>query len=148
MPSIIPGYVYSLFAALIVGTIIVAGCSAIMANVKNTAETQQLKNIETYVATQSAILINQAKTTDANSTLSLSVPTQIGNQQYWIRIENDSTSAWIEAGLGTTIVSSGQETYIPAQVAAQGTYISSNGGRALLSCQVEDQTIFITLTNG
>jgi uncharacterized protein (DUF1697 family) len=121
MPSIIPGYVYSLFAALIVGTIIVAGCSAIMANVKNTAETQQLKNIETYVATQSAILINQAKTTDANSTLSLSVPTQIGNQQYWIRIENDSTSAWIEAGLGTTIVSSGQETYIPAQVEAQGT---------------------------
>ena len=148
MPSIIPGYVYSLFAALIVGTIIVAGCSAIMANVKNTAETQQLSNIRTYVATQSAILIDQAKNSNVNSTLSLSVPTQIGNQQYWIRIENDSSSAWIEAGLGTTIVSSGQETYILAQVAAQGTYISSNGGRAFLSCQVEDQTVFLTLTNG
>jgi hypothetical protein len=148
MPSIIPGYVYSLFAALIVGTIIVAGCSAIMANVKNTAETQQLSNIRTYVATQSAILINQAEISKANSTLSLSVPTQIGNQQYWIRIENDSTSAWIEAGLGNTIVSSGQETCIPAQVAAQGTYISSSGGMAFLSCQVEDQAIFLTLTNG
>ena len=95
-----------------------------------------------------AILIDQAKNSNVNSTLSLSVPTQIGNQQYWIRIENDSSSAWIEAGLGNTIVSSGQETYILAQVAAQGTYISSNGGRAFLSCQVEDQTVFLTLTNG
>ncbi len=46
MPSIIPGYVYSIFAALIVGTIIVYACSISTLNVKNQANNQQLKNID------------------------------------------------------------------------------------------------------
>ena len=50
MVTIIPGYVYSIFAALIVGAIIVGSCSVSMVNVRNEAENQQLANVDEYVA--------------------------------------------------------------------------------------------------
>ena len=43
MPSIIPGYVYSIFAALIVGAIIVCSCSVSMLNIKNEATDSAVK---------------------------------------------------------------------------------------------------------
>ena len=52
MPSIIPSWVYSIFATIIVGTIIVYGCSISTLNIKNDAQNQQLVNIDEYVATQ------------------------------------------------------------------------------------------------
>jgi hypothetical protein len=45
MPLIIPSYVYTLFASLIVGTIVVSACSLSTLNVKTEAENQQLTNI-------------------------------------------------------------------------------------------------------
>ena len=146
MPSIIPGYVYSIFAALIVGTIIVCSCSAIMLNVKNQAETQQLSNINEYIATQSLILLSQTTDSNRNSTQYLSIPTQIGTKLYWVRIANDSSNAWIESGFGTTVTPSQPDRYIPAKISASGTYIS-NSGRAFLNCQIENQRIVLTLTN-
>lgn len=147
MPSIIPGYVYSLFAALIVGTIIVCSCSIIMLNVKDKAETQQLSNINNYIVTQSLALLSQATDISCNSTQYLSIPNQIGARQYWIRIANDSSKAWIESGFGTTIIQKQPDMYIPAKISASGTYMSISG-RAFLNCQIENQTVVLTLTNG
>lgn len=146
MPSIIPGYVYSIFAALIVGTIIVCSCSAIMLNIKDKAETQQLNNINEYIAAQSLTLVSQTIGSTLNSTQYLSIPTQIGTQQYWVRIENDSERTWIESGFGIEAVQSQQDMTIPAQTSASGTFISSSG-RAFLNCHIENQTIVLTLTN-
>ena len=146
MPSIIPGYVYSLFAALIVGTIIVGGCSAVMLNVKNKAENQQLKNINSYIATESLTLISQTTSSNRNSTQYLQIPNDIGARQYWVRITNDSSRAWIESGFGTTIIPGQPDMYIPAKISATGTYVS-NSGRAFLICQIENQTAVLTLTN-
>lgn len=137
---------YSLFAALIVGTIIVASCSAIMLNVKNKAENQQLININGYIAAQSLILLSQTTESNRNSTQYLSLPSQIGTNQYWVRITNDSISAWIESGFGTPVTPSQPDMYIPAKISASGTYVS-NSGRALLNCQIENQTVILTLTN-
>jgi hypothetical protein len=147
MPSIIPGYVYSLFAALIVGTIIVCSCSAIMLNIKNKAETQQLDNINEYIATQSLTLISETIAGNLNSTQYLSIPTQIGTQQYWVRIANDSKTTWIASGFGTKVIQSQQNLTIPATISASGTFLS-NSGRAFLNCQIENRTIVLTLTNG
>jgi hypothetical protein len=146
MPSIIPGYVYSLFAALVVGTIIVCSCSAILLNVKNNAEIQQLSNINEYIAAQSLTLLSHAIGSNLNSTQYLSIPTQIGTRQYWVRIANDSSSAWVESGFGTTVIPSQPDMYIPAKILASGLYVS-NTGRAFLNCQIENQTIVLTLTN-
>ncbi len=117
MPSNIPSYVYSLFAALIVGTIIVSSISISMANMKNKAENQQLNNIDEYVATQSLnLLTHVVQAQNQNSSQLLEIPSQIGNQRFWICIENDSSGAWVQTGFGTTVNLSQPRFSIPAQV--------------------------------
>src|SRR5665647_1861213 len=146
MPTIIPSYVYALFAAVIVSTIIVDSCSLVALNIKNQASTQQLKNIDEYVATQSLILLSHTTEDNQNTTQFIDVPTQVGNQIFWIQISNDSSGAWVESGFGTTVTSSELRVDIPATVNASGTFISSSG-RAVLQCHFEDQTASLTLTS-
>jgi hypothetical protein len=146
MPSIIPGWVYSMFAALIVGAILVYACSVSTINVKNQANTQQLKNIEEYVATQSLSLLTQTTENNQNTTQFLDIPSSIGNQRFWIRIANDSSGAWVESGFGTTLSSNSLQMNIPANFDASGYFISGSG-RAKLQCQFENQIATLTLTS-
>ena len=145
MPSIIPGWVYSLFASLIVGVIIVASCSLATVNVKNEAETTQLTNIEEYVATQSLIILTHVTQNNENVTQYLDLPTQVGNQVYWICIANDSSGAWVGSGLGLTVNLYQSGICIPAQVVASGVFISSYG-RPFLQCSCVNQTVSLTLS--
>jgi len=146
MPSIIPGYVYSIFAALIVGAIIVYACSISTLNVKNLANNQQLKNIDEYVATQSLTLLSQTTENNQNATRFLDIPSSIGNQRFWISIANDSSGAWVESGFGTTVSLKNSQINIPANVDASGYFISGSG-RAILLCYFENQTATLTLTS-
>jgi hypothetical protein len=146
MPSIIPSYVYSLFAALIVGSIVVYSCSIVALNIKNEATNQQLKNINEYVAAQSLMLLSQTTQDNQNTTQSLDIPSQTGNQIFWIQIANDSSGAWVESGFGTTVTSSELHTIIPATVMASGIFISGSG-RAELHCHFENQIATLTLTS-
>jgi hypothetical protein len=146
MPSIIPGWVYSIFAALIVGTIIVYACSISTLNVKNQANSQQLKNIDEYVTTQSLSLLSHTTENKQNTTQFLDIPSSIGNQRFWIRIANDSLGAWVESGFGTTLSSNSVQMNIPANFDASGYFISGSG-RAKLQCQFENQTATLTLTS-
>lgn len=145
MVTIIPGYMYSIFAALIVGTIIVTSCAVAMTNLKNEATNQQLSNVDEYVATQSLTLINKVNENGQNATQVLDPPTSIGNQEYWISLANDSSSAWVESGFGSFTVQSAPEIYIPADVAASGAYVSG-WGSAILQCYIQNQTVTLTLT--
>ena len=146
MPSTIPGYVYSLFAALIVGTIIVSTCSVAMANIKNKAETQQLQNIDQYVTSQSLSLIADSTRANQNSTQLLDVPSQIGSQRFWILISSDNSGAWVQSGFGTTANLNQPKFYIPAQISASGFYVSGSG-RALLVCSTENQLVTLKLVS-
>ncbi len=146
MPTIIPGYVYSLFAALLVGAIVVYSCSFETLNIKNQATNQQLKNIDDYVAAQSLVLLSHTIQENQNTTQSLDIPSQVGNQIFWIQISNDSSGAWVESGFGTTVTSSALHTAIPASVLASGIFISGSG-RAELQCHFENQTATLTLTS-
>ncbi len=145
MPSIIPGWVYSLFASLIVGVIIVASCCLATANVKNEAESQQLTNIEQYVATQSLLILSHVTQDNENVTQYLDLPTQVGNQVYWICIANDSSGAWVGSGLGSTVNLNPSGVCIPAQVVASGAFISTYG-RPLLQCSCVNKTVSLTLS--
>jgi hypothetical protein len=147
MPSIIPTYVYSLFAALIVGTLIVCSCSLSTLNIRNEAKNQQLANISKYVATESLNLLSYTTEENQNTTHFLDLPVQIGNQIYWVHITNDSSGAWVQSGFGTTVTSSQTQICIPANVVASGTYISSYG-RPFLQCTSENQTVTLTLIGG
>ncbi|MGA2522989.1 MAG: hypothetical protein ABSF65_02410 [Candidatus Bathyarchaeia archaeon] len=146
MVSIIPSYVYSLFAALIVGTILVSSCSLSMVNLKNEAGNQQLSNVDEYVAAQSLNLIGQTIQDNQNTTQFLDLPSQIGNQIYWVCLTNDSFSASVESGFGTTASLDQPQLYIPAEISASGIFVSS-WGRPLLHCCYQNQTITLTLTS-
>ncbi|MGD0204580.1 MAG: hypothetical protein ABSC20_11845 [Candidatus Bathyarchaeia archaeon] len=145
MVTIIPSYVYSIFAALIVGAIIVSSCSLSMVNVKNEAESQQLANIDEYVAAQSLTLITHVTEDGQNATQFLDLPSQIGNQEYSICIANDSSSAWVESGFGAAVQSQPQ-IYIPAEINASGAFVSG-WGRAFLQCYYQNQIVTLTLTS-
>ena len=147
MPSIIPSYIYTLFASIIVGTIVIAACGLSTANLKNEAEKQQLSNIADYVATESLELVAHAAAENLTSTIHLNVPQLIGNQRYWIKIANDSAKTWVEVGFGTTVISSEQLAYIPAEVTASGTY-TSGSGVASLECYLDSSGVQLTLSGG
>ena len=147
MPSIIPSYVYTLFASIIVGTIVISACGLSTVNVKAEAEKQQLSNIAEYVATESLELISHATAENFTSTFHLNVPQLIGNQRYWIKIANDTAKTWVEAGFGTTAISSEQRAYIPSEVAATGTYTSGSGA-AILECYSDNSGVHLTLSGG
>jgi hypothetical protein len=135
-----------LFAALVVGTIIIAACSVQTLGIKNEALNQQLTNISEYVATQSLTLLSQSNENTYTTTQYLEIPSHIGNQIFWIKIANDSSRAWIESGFGTNATTSQPRVYIPASVAASGTFISGSG-RALIECNSENQIATLTLTS-
>jgi hypothetical protein len=145
MVTIIPSYVYSIFAALIVGAIIVASCSLSMLNVRNEAENQQLANVDEYVAAQGLTLVTHVTEDGQNATQFLDLPSQIGNQEYSISMANDSSSAWVESGFGATVQNQPQ-IYIPAEISASGTFVSG-WGRAFLQCYYQNQTVTLTLTS-
>jgi hypothetical protein len=146
MPTIIPGYVYALFASVLVGVIIVYSCSVATVNIKNQASTQQLKNIDEYVAAQSLMVLSHTTEENQNTTQFLEIPSQVGNQMFWIQISNDSSGAWVESGFGTTVTSSDLHVSLPAAVNASGIFVSSSG-RAILKCHFEDQIATLTLTS-
>ena len=147
MPSMIPSYVYTLFASIIVGTVVISAVGLSTINVKNEAEKQQLSNISEYVATESLELVAHATAENLTSTLRLNVPSLIGSQRYWIRIANDSAKTWVEVGFGTTAISSEQRTYMPSAVSASGTY-TSGSGVATLECRSDSSGVHLTLSGG
>jgi hypothetical protein len=143
----IPSYVYTLFASIIVGTVVISAVGLSTVNVKHEAEKQQLSNISEYVATESLELVSHATAENLTSTLHLNVPSLIGSQRYWIRIANDSAKTWVEVGFGTTAISSEQRTYMPSAVYASGTYISGSGV-ATLECRSDSSGVHLTLSGG
>ncbi len=148
MPSIIPGYVYTLFASVIIGTLIITACGLTVANVKREAEEQQLSNIAEYVAVKGMELTAHAPADNLTSVVHLDIPPLIGNQRYWIQITNDSSKAWVEAGFGATVLSSEQRVYVPTDIVASGTYVSGSGAKAFLQYNWDTAGASLTLYGG
>jgi hypothetical protein len=147
LPSIIPSYIYTLFASIIVGALVICACGLSTLNVRNEAEKQQLLNVAEYVSTKSLELISHAKTDSLTSTLRLNVPSLIGDKRYWIKIANDSFRAWVEVGFGTTAQSSEHRTYIPSEASTSGTYTSGSGA-TILECYSDSSGVHLTLSGG
>jgi hypothetical protein len=144
MPSIVPSYIYVLFASIIVGTIIIGVCGISTLDIKNDADKQQLNNIAQYVAAQGNMMVLQANRDTANSTIYLNLPSNVGNQNYWIQFENDTAKAWVTVGFGDIQTSSNQRTYLPSDVAASGVYISCSG-LAVLKCESDGLNVKLTI---
>jgi hypothetical protein len=147
MPSIIPSYLYTIFASIIVGTLVIAMCALTTVNIKAEAEKQQLSNISDYVATKGMELIAGAPPTNFTLKTAVDVPPLIGNQRYWIQLSNDSAKVTVTAGFGTVAVRAGQEAVIPSGVYASGVYVSGSGA-AFLQYQSNSSGLYLTLLGG
>ncbi len=147
MPSIIPSYVYSLFAALVVGSIIVYSCSLATMGMQDQAMRRQLSNIDEYVATQGLALLSHTTQADLNRTQFLEIPATVGNQRFWVQIANDSGGGVVQSGFGINPSATDIRIAMPAEVAASGYFVSGSG-RAMLVCSFENQVATLRLTMG
>jgi hypothetical protein len=147
MPSIIPSYVYTLFACMVVGALLIMASSISIANVKNQADLQKLKNIADSVATDGFELVSQVKTNNLTANVMLDIPISVGNQRYWLRLNNDTFRSWVDIGFGTNPQSSEQRTYIPSMVSASGTFVSGAGFPAL-RCYLNDSAPCLEISGG
>ena len=147
MPSIIPSYVYTLFASMIVGSLLVVTFSLSTVNIKNEAEKQQLTGLSEYVATKSCELLFTIKTNRLAMNLTLNLPSLVGNQRYWVKLENDSYSAWVEVGYGTKPQSTEHKVPVPSDASASGEFIGGSGS-AILECYTQDAATYLKLSGG
>jgi hypothetical protein len=147
MPSIIPSYVYTLFASMIVGSLLVVTFSLSTVNIKNEAEKQQLTDLSEYVATKSCKLLSMVKTVRLAVNFTLNLPSLIGNQRYWVKLDNESYSAWVEVGYGTKLQSTEHKVPIPSDASVSGEFISGSGS-AILECYTQDAATYLKLLGG
>jgi len=62
------------------------------------------------------------------------VPTSVGNMQYWLRLKNSSSQAWVEGGFGSVPYSeSVVKAYVPRNASASGFYAAGSGALILKS---------------
>jgi hypothetical protein len=137
---------YSLFASLIIGSILVCAVSVETMTIRSSADQQQLENLQRYVAAQALTLVSQTTIDGQNTTQYLDIPTAIGNQRFYIRLQNDEESAWVTSGFDQTMTASyGNPTAVPAKVSAQGSFLSGSR-RPLLQWHYQNQVVTLTLT--
>jgi hypothetical protein len=147
LPSIIPSYVYSIFASIVVGAIIVCSCGLSVSNIKQQAEQQQLSAIANYVASESMQLLSSSPADNFTSIALLSIPSSVGGQEYWLRVANDSSRAWVEVGFGSVPELTGQRSYIPAGISTNGTQLSGSGPVSL-RCYRDVAGVHLTFEGG
>ena len=146
MPTDAMDYLQSFLTLTVVGIILTATFSMYVNSLTQGSEANQLKEILNRVAAKVADAL--AMLTEDNATLSVvfSLPLKIGNQDYWIRIGNDSSDAWVEGAFGSVSRDGEQEcrVYLPKKVYASGTF---EGGYqlVLLNCTMNGLTPQITL---
>jgi hypothetical protein len=147
LPSIIPSYVYTLVASIVVGTLLIYAFDVSTVGTKGEAEKQQLRNLAEYVAIKSCELVSAATANNLSTSLRLDIPPLVGSQRYWIQLGNDSSAAWVEYGYGTTPSSTELQVTIPSEVSASGMYISDLG-TPILECSANSTGAYLQLFGG
>ena len=146
MPSIIPSYLYTFFALILVGTILIGTFGSFAVSLKQIPEEKMLKNIVDYVAAESMELINCVTTMSEEAAVKavLNIPSTINHKQYWLRLNTNSEYTFVEAGFGTIPTKARFKIYLPADVLVSGEIIGGFG-KALLTCQRTDSGIYLSL---
>jgi len=147
MPSTVPSYMYTFFALAIVGTLLICTFSSFAVSMRRAPENEQLKNILEKVASESCELLSLVVANNSTVNTVLDLPSTIGDKRYWIRLGNDTSSAWVEGGLGDVPSQTENRVYLPGMPKASGQFISGNGV-AKLECYKNGSKICLYLTGG
>ena len=146
MPSNSIDYLHSLLALSIIGIILTASINSYCGLLKRSSEIKELKNVLERIESKVTYALLLLTENNATLTLKFQMPSRIGSQYYWIRIANDSSSAWIEGGFGINSRTEGWEyrIYLPRKVYASGTF-ESRYSIAQLNCSIKGDVPQIVL---
>jgi hypothetical protein len=122
-----------MFVAMIaVGTLLIFSFNSYAATLRFIPETEQLDNLLNYVAAKATELITSTQT--GTTQFYLDLPTGIGDQQYWIRLQNDTFQSCVVGGFGTDWnITSSYEVFLPGNSIATGYHLSLYGPAVLES---------------
>lgn len=145
VPAIAPSYIYAFFALIAVSGILISAFAAYATTLRVIPEMEQLENLLNHVASKGCERIALTAATNSTSEAVLELPSAIGNKQYWIRLRNEFSKAWVEGALGS--IHQGKVTnrvYLPKTVSAFGNY-SSGYGPAVLESSMNSSAITLHL---
>ena len=124
MPSTSTSFLYSLLTMMIVGLILTSSVAQYVGPLRSISEEKRL--IEILVQTGSKVeeALVMAIEHDATASIVFRLPSTIGNRHYWIRLTNDSSSAWLEGAFGDLRRSEGQvhQVFLSRVAAASGEF--------------------------
>lgn len=143
----VSSYIYTFAALTAVSAILICSLSSFTATLRTSSETNQLKNLLTGVAAKADELLTLVAVTNSSARVYVSLPACIGNQQYWMRLRNDSSNAWIEGSFGKT-VGAGEvnQVFLPKEPYASGQFVAGYGS-ALLECYHNGSVVQLNLVS-
>jgi len=134
LPSIAMTHFYTFVALTAISTVLICSFSSYASTVRTVPEIENLKNILDHVAAKGNELLTLVTTTNSTTHLIVQLPSTIGNREYWIRVRNDSSKAWLEGALGQ--IRNGETAYrvfFPQKISTSGYYLGGYGP-AILKC--------------
>jgi hypothetical protein len=147
MPSVVSSYVYTFAALVAVSVLLIFSVNSYAYSLRAASEQDQLQSILTGVAAKANEILSLVTTTNSSVTASLSMPTTIGDQYYWLQIRNDSSKAWVEGALGEFHEgATGLQVFIPSYAVMSG-YFSSAKGIATLHGYMDASTPQLNLAS-
>jgi len=147
LPSIATSHFYTFVALAAISTILIFSFSSYASTIRTAPEIENLKNILNHIAAKGNELLTLVTTTNSTTHLIVQLPSAIGNREYWIRVRNDSSNAWLEGALGQT--RNGETAYcvfFPEKMSTSGYYLGGYGP-AILECYMNGSVPQLNLSS-
>lgn len=121
-------------ALVAVSTLLVATVNSYTTSLKTVSEVGQLKDLLKHIAAKGNEILTLAAVTNSSIQVFLQVPAVIGYQQYWLRVRNDSSTAWVEGSLGQMVENEVlNQVFLPKGTSASGCFVGGYGPAVLES---------------
>jgi len=147
MPSIAINHLYTFLALTTVSILLVCSFSLYASTVRSLPEIKQLKNILDHVAAKGNELLTLATATNSTVRTIIQLPSTIGHQEYWIRVRNDTSNAWIEGALGQMRENrTTYQVFLPRKASTSGYYMGGYGS-AMLECCMNASILQLNLNS-
>lgn len=145
MPSTVSSYIYTFVALIAISTILVATLNSSTVALRSTSEREQLRNLLNYVAAEGNEILALTAATNSTTHVFLRLPAAIGYQQYWMRVCNDSSRAWLEGSLGRLTENAAMyQVFFPRMISMSG-YFMGGYGSAVLESYLNGSTLQLKL---
>jgi hypothetical protein len=144
----VSSYIYTLVALAAVSALLLYSLNSYTFTLRNSSENSQLRSILKGVAAKADEVITLVTATNSSLTIYLNLPTTIGDQSYWMKVRNDSSSAWLEGSLGQMFESNDSQlrVFISSKTSTSGYFIST-AGQAFLQGYMNGSTPQLNLTS-